>query len=180
MKEKLIYIITGGPGFGKTELIEALKTEGYPCSDEFARNLILEQQQINGEILPWKQPRLFQQEILKRRISFFESVRDGEIAFADRAIPDQLAFARYKGYGTPAVLEEAARQYRYAPVVFVTPPWPEIFVNDSIRTETFDEAKKLHEIITETYKDLNYQINELPLVPISERKKHILNNLLNY
>lgn len=180
MKEKLIYIITGGPGFGKTKLIEALKNEGYMCSNEFARDLILEQQQINGNILPWKQPRLFQQEILNKRIAFFESVKDGEIAFADRAIPDQLAFARYKGFGSPPVLEAAARQYRYAPLVFVTPPWAEIYTTDTIRTETFEEAKKLHEIIVETYKNLNYQIIELPLVPISERKQHIHQNLFNY
>jgi predicted ATPase len=179
MPEKSIYIITGGPGFGKTALIEALKADGYLCSDEYARDLIISQQKINGNILPWKQPRLFQQEILSRRISFFESVPDRETAFADRAIPDQLAFARYKGFGSPGILEEAARQYRYAPIVFVTPPWREIFVNDSIRTETFDEAQKLHEIILETYKNLNYQIIELPLVPISERKKYIFQNLLN-
>ncbi len=179
MIEKSIYIITGGPGFGKTMLVQALKADGYSCSNEFARDLILEQQQINGEILPWKQPRRFQQEILNRRTAFFNSVQQGIIAFADRAIPDQLAFARYKGFGSPPVLEEAANHYRYAPLVFVTPPWSEIYTTDAIRTETFDEARKLHEIIVETYKNLNYQIIELPLLPISERKKYILQNLLN-
>jgi predicted ATPase len=177
MKEKLIYVITGGPGFGKTALTESLKSSGYICSDEFARNLICSQQQTGGNILPWVSPKLFQQEILSRRISFFESVPESTIAFADRAIPDQLAFARYKGFGSPLALEKAAAQYRYAPQVFITPPWPEIFSNDAIRTETFDEARKIHEIIVETYKNLNYRIIELPLIPISERKKFILENL---
>ncbi|MBA4411489.1 MAG: hypothetical protein C0397_18975 [Odoribacter sp.] len=54
-----------------------------------------------GEILPWKNPKLFQEEILRKRIAFFESVPDGVVAFADRGIPDQLAFARYKGFGAP-------------------------------------------------------------------------------
>ncbi len=180
MIEKSIYIITGGPGFGKTELIEALKTDGYLCSDEFARDLILEQLKTNGDIVPWKKPKLFQQEILKRRTAFFNSVQQDILAFADRAIPDQLAFARYKGFGSPPVLEEAVRQYRYAPIVFVTPPWPDIYTNDDIRTETIGEAEKLHEVIVDTYKNLNYQIIELPLLPISERKKYILQNLFNY
>lgn len=178
MIEKSIYVVTGGPGFGKTALIEALKADNYLCSDEYARDLILSQQKIGGEILPWKKPRLFQQEILSRRVSFFNSVPPGIIAFADRAIPDQLAFARYKGFGSPEILEEAAQQYRYAPVVFVTPPWRGIYTNDAIRTETFDEAQKIHEIVVETYKNLNYRIIELPLVPISERKKYIFQNLL--
>lgn len=179
MAEKSIYVVTGGPGFGKTALIEALKADNYICSEEYARDLILSQQKIGGEILPWKKPRLFQEEVLSQRISFFNSVPKGTIAFADRAIPDQLAFARYKGFGSPEILEKAAQQYRYAPIVFVTPPWPEIYTNDAIRTETFDDAQKIHEIIVETYKNLNYQIIELPLVPISERKKCISQNLLN-
>jgi predicted ATPase len=179
MIEKPIYIITGGPGFGKTMLIDALKADNYICSDEFARDLILSQKETGGEILPWKKPRLFQQEILNLRIAFFNSVPKGVVAFADRAIPDQLAFARYKGFGSPEILEDAAREYRYAPLVFVTPPWPKIYCTDSIRTETFEEAMKIHKIIVETYKNLNYQIIELPLVPISERKNILLQNLLN-
>ena len=177
MTEKLIYVVTGGPGFGKTVLAEALKSLGYTCSEEFARELMLSEIEKSGDILPWKNPRLFQQEILRRRISFFESVAEGSLAFADRAIPDQLAFARYKGFGSPEVLEKAARQYRYAPNIFVTPPWPEIFTNDSIRAETFEEAQKIHEMIVETYKNLNYRIIELPLVSISERTEFILENL---
>jgi len=177
MPEKQIYVITGGPGFGKTMLVEALRAKGYLCSGEFARELILSQQEIGGDNLPWKNPRLFQQTVLKKRKDFFDSIPDGAIAFADRAIPDQLAFARYKGFGTPEVLVSAASEYRYASKVFVTPPWPEIYVNDPIRTETFDEAFQIHQIVVETYRNLNYQIIELPLLPISERIIYLLHNI---
>ena len=177
MPEKQIYVITGGPGFGKTVLVEALQAKGYLCSGEFARELILSQQETDGDILPWKNPRLFQQTVLKKRKEFFDSVPEGTIAFADRAIPDQLAFARYKGFGTPEVLLSAASEYRYAYKIFVTPPWPEIFVNDPIRTETFDEALQIHRIVVETYRNLNYQIIELPLVPISERLNYLLQHI---
>jgi len=44
MIEKQIYVITGGPGFGKTSLVEELRRSGYICSGEFARDLIQEQQ----------------------------------------------------------------------------------------------------------------------------------------
>lgn len=177
MIKKQIYVVTGGPGFGKTELIEALKAEGFLCSGEFARDLIQEQTETEGDILPWKNPRLFQQTILNKRKAFFESVPDETIAFADRAIPDQLAFARYRGFGTPDVLWEAAKNYRYSETVFITPPWPEIYQNDTIRTESFSEAKKIHQAVIETYLDLNYRINELPLVPTAERVKYLLKNL---
>jgi predicted ATPase len=180
MIEKQIYVITGGPGFGKTLIIEELKQLGYNCSGEFARDLILSQQELGGEILPWKNPKLFQQEVLQKRIDFFDSVPDNSFAFADRGIPDQLAFARYRGFGTPKNLNQYSQEYRYASQVFVTPPWPEIFVSDSIRSETFEEALLIHEIVIEIYLSLNYQIIELPLLPLEQRTKYLLQNILNF
>ena len=138
MLKKQIYIITGGPGFGKSELAERLRNVGFLCSGEFARDLIETQLACNGEILPWKNPKLFQKEVLRHRIAFFDSVPEGALAFADRGIPDQLAFAQYKGFGTPEVLVQSTLEYRYSLQVFVTPPWPEIFINDAIRTETYE------------------------------------------
>lgn len=179
MPYKSIYIITGGPGFGKTLLIETLLKSGYLCSGEFARNLIDEQLACDGEILPWKNVRLFQQEVLKKRIDFFESVPDGQIAFADRGIPDQLAFAEYKGFSKPQILIEMAEKYRYANTVFVTPPWPEIYEHDLIRKESYDEAKNIDIQIRKTYSNLNYQIIELPLLPVDQRKDIILQILQN-
>lgn len=179
MPEKLIYIITGGPGFGKTQLIEALRKAGYLCSGEFARDLIESQQACDGEILPWKNIRLFQQEVLKKRIGFFESVPEGQIAFADRGIPDQLAFAEYKGFGKPEFLDEMAQKYRYADTVFFTPPWREIYQNDRIRSETFDEAKRIGLFIRKTYARLNYHIIDLPLTSVEKRKNTVLQILQN-
>lgn len=175
---KNIFVITGGPGFGKTELINELRRAGYFCSGEFARDLIESQLKSGGEILPWKNSKLFQQEVLKQRIAFYESVPDNTIAFTDRAIPDQLAFARYKGFGMPEMLKHSAEKYRYAPQVFITPPWPAIFVNDSIRKETFEEAILIHQVVLETYLGWNYQIIELPLISVNERSAFILQTLL--
>ena len=179
MIEKQIYIITGGPGFGKTALIDELRSRGHLCSGEFARQTIEQQQQMGGDLLPWKRPRQFQEEILRLRKDFFESVLEKEIAFADRGLPDQLAFARYRGFGTPDLLKESAENYQYAPLVFVTPPWPEIFINDSIRSETYAEAILIHKAILDTYSELNYQIIELPLISVTERADFIFQTIFN-
>lgn len=177
IQRKNIFVITGGPGFGKTALINELRLKGYLCSREFARDTIEKQLQIGGDLLPWKNPKLFQEEILRLRKGFYESVPDQTIAFADRGIPDQLAFASYKGFGTPEILKESSEKYRYAPMVFVTPPWPKIFVNDSIRRETFEEAILIHHVVLETYLRLNYQIIELPLISVSERSAFIFQTI---
>ncbi len=177
VQHKQIYVITGGPGFGKTQLIEALRRSGYLCSGEFARDLIEEQTAVGGTILPWKNPRLFQEEVLKKRVGFFETVPVGALAFADRGIPDQLAFAEYKGFRKPEILIEKAWEYRYAPIVFVTPPWPEIFGNDQIRTETFEEASMIDQAIRTCYSDLNYRLIDLPLVPVKNRINFLLETI---
>lgn len=179
MPEKQIYIITGGPGFGKSALAEELHRHHYLCSNEFARDIIREQQNKGGDLLPWKKPKEFQQEVLKLRKDFYESVPVNTIAFADRGIPDQLAFARYRGFGAPKVLMQSAHEYRYAKQVFVTPPWPKIYKNDAIRNETLEEATLIHQSIIDTYMELNYQIVELPLASVKERMNFMVQTILN-
>lgn len=175
--QKQIVVITGGPGFGKTELISELERLGFPCSGEFARDLIFQQQKISGEILPWKNSGLFQREVLRQRIAFFESVSEHTLAFSDRGIPDQIAFSRYRGFGSPPILLESAQNYRYYQKVFSTPPWFEIFRNDEIRTETYEEAVKIHEVVKNTYLDLDYEVVDLPLGTVKERIEFILKSL---
>lgn len=46
-------IITGGPGAGKTTLINALADAGYPTFAESSRQLIEQQSQLEDGILPW-------------------------------------------------------------------------------------------------------------------------------
>lgn len=174
---KEIYVITGGPGFGKSRLTASLAAVGYLCSSEFARDIIEDQTDCGGDALPWKNVRLFQQEVLKRRVAFFESVEPGTVAFADRAIPDQMAYARYRGFEPAPVLKKSASQYRYAPQVFVTPPWAQIYTTDHIRKETFEEATKIHQAIVETYAELTYEVIDLPFAPVAERVEFILRRI---
>lgn len=179
MIKKQIHIITGGPGFGKTAVIDELRSRGYLCSGEFAREIIKKQLQTGGDLLPHKNPWQFQEMILSLREDFYESVPEKGMAFSDRGIPDQLAFARYKGISRPKLLNESAAKYRYATRVFVTPPWPEIYVNDTIRRETYKEAILIHQAVLYIYSELNYQIIELPLIPVSERTDFIIQTIFN-
>ena len=54
------YVITGGPGIGKTTVIEILSSRGYEIVPEAAR-IIIEEEQINdSDALPWKNLKKFQ------------------------------------------------------------------------------------------------------------------------
>lgn len=53
------YVLTGGPGVGKTTLLEELERRNYEIVPEIARELIKEQQKTNGQVLPWKDKELY-------------------------------------------------------------------------------------------------------------------------
>lgn len=48
-----LIVFTGGPGAGKTSVIEQLKTQGFICSPETGRHVIQRQVANYGSALPW-------------------------------------------------------------------------------------------------------------------------------
>jgi len=174
---KNIVVISGGPGFGKTSLVESVAAKGFPVGGEAAREIIAEQMKSGGDILPWKNRRAFQQAVSQRRIDFWESIGEDDLAFVDRGIPDQLAFASFRGFEPSPKLKSLALEYQYFPVVFICPPWKEIYVRDDVRTESFEEACRIHEIVCKTYGDLGYWLVDVPKCSMEERCDFILREL---
>lgn len=162
------FIITGGPGSGKTTLVEALQNLGYYGFPEIARDLINE-----GIVPPIRAEKpdsgRFFDLILKQRITYYQQIKGTEIGFYDRGIPDSLAYFKYQNKKVPSILSEAIIAYRYNPVVFITPPWKEIFNTDDVRRETFYEAQVLYELTIEVYQAHGYEIIELPKSTLEHR-----------
>ncbi|MGC4048271.1 MAG: AAA family ATPase [Paludibaculum sp.] len=92
-------------------------------------------------------------------------------------MPDTLAYARLIGLGGLAPIERACRRYRYAPVVFVAPPWEAIYETDSERKQPYEEVSRTHDQLVQTYQDCGYELVELPLVPAEERARFLLATL---
>lgn len=175
--KKAVVVISGGPGFGKSSLLNELANRGFRTGEEAARELMLEQLRSGGELLPGKNRKAFQEAVLNRRIRFFESVPDGELAFSDRGIPDQLAFSRYRGFHPDPLLLEKAGECRYFRQVYICPPWERIYKTDEVRKESYDEACRIHQFVCEAYSTLAYELVELPLATISQRADFILAKL---
>ena len=53
------FIITGGPGSGKTSLLDALEKMNHKRSVEAGRGIIQQQVAIGGRALPWDDKLLF-------------------------------------------------------------------------------------------------------------------------
>ncbi len=175
----MVYIITGGPGFGKSVLIDLLAQKGFRIGNESAREIIAEQMISGGEALPWKNISLFEELVASQRIGFLESIPDHEIAFSDRGLPDQVAYSWYKGKKESLFLSEAVKFYNYAPLVFITPPWKDIYTNDDIRKESFEQATEIHSFIIKAYQSLGYTLIDLPLISPDERIEFIMQTI-NY
>lgn len=163
-----LFVITGGPGSGKSTLIDALEREGFARSIEAGRAIIREQQAIDGPAL--RDPALFAELMLSWELRSFESARHlpGPVLF-DRGVPDVAGYLRLMGRPVPPHVERAAARFRYNRRVFIAPPWAEIFAPDAERKQSFDEAIRTYEAMVAAYTDFGYDLVELPRCSIAER-----------
>jgi len=97
----------------------------------------------------------------------------GPVMF-DRGVPDVLGYLRLIGLPVPPHVDRAARFIRYHRRVFIAPPWPEIFITDAERKQSFVEAQATHEIMIKTYSDLGYELITLPLDSNEQRVVFVL------
>ncbi len=170
-----LFIITGGPGSGKSTLMEALAARGVRTMPEAGRAIIQDQAAMGGQALPWADRRAFAELMLSWEMrSYREALRlSGPVIF-DRGVPDVLGYLRLCKLPVPAPVEQAARDLRYHRRVFIAPPWREIFAPDAERKQTFEEAEATHRAMIETYSGLGYELISLPLEPVEERARLVL------
>lgn len=173
----MVYVITGGPGFGKSVLIEKLRELGYRVGGEIARQIIEQQTAEGGFLLPWKDGAGFEKRVMEERVNYLNSVDIDSVGFSDRGLPDQAAFSWYKGKEISTQLKAALEANHYAKKVFLTPPWRHIYRNDQIRTETFEEAVNIHRFIVKAYQDYGYELIELPFESPDKRIEFILKSI---
>ena len=68
-----LFVVTGGPGSGKTTLIDALAQAGCARSIEAGRGVIQDQVAIGGPALPWRDPQAFAELMLCWEMRFLPS-----------------------------------------------------------------------------------------------------------
>ncbi|MGH6860132.1 MAG: AAA family ATPase, partial [Phyllobacterium sp.] len=101
----------------------------------------------------------------------------GHRVFFDRGVPDIIGYLELSGIAVPRHLREAARLYRYNRLVFILPPWAEIFRQDSERKQTLDEAEGTYRAMLRAYAGCGYDLVEVPTLPVAARADFILAEL---
>ncbi|HWZ83771.1 MAG TPA: AAA family ATPase [Terriglobales bacterium] len=169
------FVLTGGPGSGKSTLVAALRDAGYAGSVEAGRGVIQEQVAIGGRALPWDDRQLFAELMLSWDIrSYHLAEATSGLVFFDRGIPDVMGYLRLSGLPVPAHVQKAAETFRYHRRVFVAPPWEEIFATDTERKQDFAEAVRTYEALQLVYTECGYELIEIPRVPVAHRVRFVL------
>ena len=172
------YVISGGPGAGKSTLLEALHQRGYAVSEEVSRRIIIEEALKGTPCLPWLNLSCFAQKVLARMVeNYNQAPATAGITFFDRGIPDIIAYLQVAQVPVDRQYEQALAHYPYSQLVFLAPPWQEIYVNDSERWQTFEEAVALYDAIKSTYESLQYTTLVLPKAPVEERVEFIISHI---
>ena len=171
-------IITGGPGTGKTSLIEELKKNNFKCFDEISREITLKYRKKGIEQLFLSDPNLFSQELLNGRIQQFNKSLNlqADCVFFDRGIPDIIAYLNFKKVDLSKKILKAVDKYRYD-IIFLLEPWEDIYSSDIIRYESFDQVITIDSYIKNTYKEFGYNPIIVPKDNIKNRVDFIINNL---
>jgi len=171
------FVLTGGPGAGKTTLIEALGRAGFPTTAEAGRAIIRDQLEIGGTATHQSNPALFAELMLAFDIrSYRNALEQPGPVFFDRGVTELAGYHRMMGLPTPAHFRVAAEKFRYNVKVFAAPPWPEIFANDGERKQSLGEAVRTHDAVVRTYVEFGYEIMPLPKASVEERLRFVLAN----
>lgn len=178
--QKEIIVIIGGPGTGKTTIIDGLVQNGYCCYPEISRQVTAQAQQQGIEQLFLENPLLFSELLLEgRKKQFLDAHQEPHnIVFLDRGIPDVLAYMHYIGDSYPSFFDEACKEHIYSKI-FILPPWEDIYVSDQERYENFEQAQLIHDHLVETYKKYGYELIEVPKDTVDKRILFILEQISN-
>jgi predicted ATPase len=170
------FVITGGPGAGKTSIVERLAARGFPTVAESGRDILRQQAAIGGNSVHRGDAVTYRELMLSRGMADYERMlgeTDGPVFF-DRGVTELVGYCRLIGVPVADHVRQAAELYRYNGVVFVTPPWPGIYVGDALRKQDMAEAVRTWEVVVEAYKEFGYRTVEVPKLPVTERAAFVV------
>jgi predicted ATPase len=169
-------VLSGCSGGGKSTLLAELRGRGHGVVDEPGRRIVKEELASDGTALPWLDFVGFARRAIELALADREAAltQPGWVFF-DRGLVD--AAAALEHVTSESVLEALGQTHRYNETVFLTPPWPEIFVTDPERRHGFDDAIAEYERLARAYTQLGYRLVVLPKTRVEARADVIMSEL---
>ena len=173
------FILTGGPGSGKTSALNELADRGFLTVPEVARTIIQKQKVIDGNATHTGDRVAFRDLMLEHSIADYKRVQTEQSAvFFDRGIPDLYGYSKAFCNEISTNIIHYIKHFRYNQLVFVFPPWQEIYQQDNERKQDFQEAIFTHNVLKKAYSDCDYHVVGVPKLSIKKRVDFILKTVI--
>jgi predicted ATPase len=165
LSQQVRYILTGGPGVGKTSILNALANLNYSVISEAATDIISQEQTLGIE-RPQLQPGFDDKVIELQRRRQQEAVSSkASVVFFDRSPVDVEAYAKgFSGQASSTIAEEVTSivdQRYYDTMVFLIEKLPFV-TKDGIRYEDLEQSMQIEAWIKEQYLKYSYKLIPIP------------------
>jgi len=169
-------VLTGGPGGGKTSIIEALRQLGYPVVEETGRSMIRER--LNRGLSPRPEPAEFARLLFETDLEHYRRLAGSkELTFFDRSFLDGACLLAGVNKTYYEHIGATLKSCRFNRRVFITPPWKDIYCNDGERDQTFEEAVASYETLDAWYRKMGYEPEAVPFGSVGDRVEYILRSI---
>jgi predicted ATPase len=176
MVKNNFFIITGGPGGGKTSVLQCLLSQGFNYIEETARQIIKER--LLNRLSPRPEPKVFSTEMFTKDFdNYISNAIHSSTLFFDRSFVDSALLLFQSDEKIYDRINEILKANRYNKKVFIVPPWEEIYCQDNERDQTFEQAVTVYDQLYHWYKANDYDLVILPKDTIENRAKFIMTEI---
>jgi predicted ATPase len=155
-------VVSGCSGGGKSTLLAEMAARGWACFEEPGRRVVAE------GLFPWQAIAGFCARCVTLAEQDFHAAGPG-VSLFDRSFLDALIWFEQAERPVPGAVAHAVEGLRYHAVVFLAPPWPEIYVQDAARRHEFAAALAEYDALCQRLPKHGYRVEILPKLPLSER-----------
>ena len=154
----------------------ALAARGYSTFHEPGRMVVDAQLASDGQGLPWKDVALFAELVIEAGVGQWQAATLG-LNFYDRSLIDAVTWYERQPQPVPNNVAGLVQDFPYDNLVFLTPPWPGIYVQDAARRHTLLDAIAEYDALCDSYPAKGYDIRIVPKGPVRARVDWILGQL---
>ncbi len=153
------HVITGGPGTGKSSVLEKLAEEHHTI-DEVARDIMKSGLRPEDDLIGFQKAVAQEQ---KRREQQTKTPK-----FLDRSLVDIIAYLEVFNGEPWDELYQDIEQANYERIFYMEKLPEDLYKKDEVRRESPELQQKIHDKIYEVYDRFGYDIVKVPLFEIGE------------